>query len=244
MENGGWRKRATLHPPSAIFHPRLFSLRAGLHAWRGCVYLFASVMSPRLILPHAILFDMDGTLTRPLLDFPRIKAEMGIGTRPILEALAELSPEQRAAAQTILERHEEHASAQSTLNPGCVELLDWLAQQRIKTALVTRNSRRSVRTVLERHGLRIDVLITRDDALPKPDPAPLRLACARLEVSESHAWMVGDGIYDIEAGVAAGIPTVWISHGRDRLFAAAPWRQVVDLPALLAMLQDARPPIH
>ena len=40
--------------------------------------------------PKAILFDMDGTLTAPMLDFPRIKAEMGIGERPILEALAEL----------------------------------------------------------------------------------------------------------------------------------------------------------
>ena len=44
-----------------------------------------------LILPRAVLFDMDGTLTEPMLDFPRIKAEMGIGDRPILEALAEMS---------------------------------------------------------------------------------------------------------------------------------------------------------
>lgn len=42
--------------------------------------------------PRVILFDMDGTLTEPLLDFPRIKADMGIGNRPILEALAEMTP--------------------------------------------------------------------------------------------------------------------------------------------------------
>jgi HAD superfamily hydrolase (TIGR01509 family) len=195
------------------------------------------VISPSLILPRAILFDMDGTLTRPLLDFPRIKAEMGIGDRPILEALAELDSDRRAAAQSILNRHEEEASAKSTLNPGCAELLDWLRHRRIKVALVTRNSRRSVRTVLERHGLRIDVLVTREDAPPKPDPAPLRLACARLKVNESDAWMVGDGLYDIEAGVAAGMATVWVSHGRVRSFSASPWREVIDLPALLAMLQ-------
>jgi HAD superfamily hydrolase (TIGR01509 family) len=210
-----------------------------LQAADESAYLPSSVISPSLILPRAILFDMDGTLTRPLLDFPQIKAEMGIGNRPILEALAELDPARRAAAQSILHRHEEEASANSTLNPGCAELLEWLNRHRIQVALVTRNSRRSVRTVLERHGLRIDVLITRDDALPKPDPAPLRLACARLDVNQAEAWMVGDGVYDIQAGVAAGIATVWVSHGRVRSFDAVPWREVIDLPALLAMLQGS-----
>ena len=42
-------------------------------------------MKDPIRLPRAMLFDMDGTLTRPLLDFPRIKAEMGIGERPILD---------------------------------------------------------------------------------------------------------------------------------------------------------------
>ncbi len=31
-----------------------------------------------MIFPGGILFDMDGTLTEPLLDFPKIKSEMGI----------------------------------------------------------------------------------------------------------------------------------------------------------------------
>ncbi len=43
-----------------------------------------------LILPRAMLFDMDGTLTAPFLDFDRIKSEMGIGNQPILEAIAKL----------------------------------------------------------------------------------------------------------------------------------------------------------
>ena len=45
-----------------------------------------------MTVPRAVLFDMDGTLTEPMLDFPRSKAEMGIGQRPILEALAEVHP--------------------------------------------------------------------------------------------------------------------------------------------------------
>jgi phosphoglycolate phosphatase-like HAD superfamily hydrolase len=49
--------------------------------------------------------------------------------------------------------------------------------------------------------------------------------------------MVGDGQYDVEAGSAAGVPSVWVSHGSDRPFEIEPWRAVRDLPALRAMLQ-------
>ena len=77
------------------------------------------------LAPTAVLLDMDGTLTEPMLDFPRIKADMGIGDRPILEALAELDAAARSAAEAALLRHEDRAAENSTLNPGCRELLDW-----------------------------------------------------------------------------------------------------------------------
>ena len=41
--------------------------------------------------------------------------------------------------------------------------------------------------------------------------------------------------------LAAGIRTVWISHGRARDFAADPWRTVPGLEELLALLQQCRP---
>jgi HAD superfamily hydrolase (TIGR01509 family) len=183
---------------------------------------------------------MDGTLTEPMLDFPLIKAELGIGDRPILEALAELTGPARAAAEAVLHRHEEIAATGSTLNPGCRELLDWIEARGIRTALITRNSATSVRTVLERHGLRINLILTRGDTKPKPDPAALHLACRRLEVAEADTWMVGDGQYDVEAGNAAAIRTVWLSHNRARPFAAEPWAVVPDLHGLAAMLQACR----
>ena len=188
-------------------------------------------------LPKAIFFDMDGTLTRPMLDFPKIKAEMGIAQRPILEALAEMSSSERQTAEAVLHRHEEEAAANSTLNPGCKELLNWLDRHRIGVAVITRNSRRSVHTVCERHGLKFEVLITREDGKFKPDPAPLLEACRRLRVATMDVWMVGDGQYDVEAGLAAGIETVWVSHGRIKPFAAEPQRVVHDLQELTAVLE-------
>ncbi len=193
-----------------------------------------------LIVPRALLFDMDGTLTAPMLDFPRIKAEMGIDDRPILEALAELPAEARQRAQEVLHRHEEEAATASTLNEGCEPLLGLARSLSLRTALITRNSRRSVTTVLRRHGLRFDVLITREDGKFKPDPTPLLSACRQLSVDPSEAWMIGDGQYDVEAGLAAGIRTVWVSHGRQRAFGASPWKTVTDLGELTRLLAECQ----
>jgi HAD superfamily hydrolase (TIGR01549 family) len=189
-------------------------------------------------LPRAVLFDMDGTLTEPLLDFTLIKREMGIGDVPILEALARLPEPARAEAVAVLMRHEDHAAENSTLNPGCTELLRWLDEAAVRVALVTRNSRRSVEVVMRRHALPFDVLVTRDDCVYKPSPDPLLLACRRLEVGPPDAWMVGDGSHDVQAGIAASIRTVWVSHGRQRDFPEEPWRVVRDLVELLGLLQS------
>jgi len=195
-----------------------------------------------VILPRAVLFDMDGTLTAPMLDFPLIKREMGIGSRPILEALAAMEAAERVAAEAVLLRHEERAAAESALNAGCHELLQWLHTRDVRTALITRNSRLSVNTVLARHGLSMNVVVAREDAPPKPDPEPLRLACRSLGVREDETWMVGDGQYDVEAGIAAGIKTVWVSHGRERPFPARPWRTVASLCDVADLLAQAGPP--
>ena len=191
-----------------------------------------------LCRPAAILFDMDGTLTIPRLDFPRIKAEMGIGDQPILESLVLMPPVRRVAAELILHRHEDEAAAHGELAPGCRELLAWIGGQGIGVALVTRNRRQSVETFLHRHPLPIEVLITREDGPHKPDPASLLLACRRLCVSSASAWMVGDGSFDIEAAIAAGMPSIWVSLGRERGFSAEPTRTIESLAELQALLMS------
>ncbi len=188
-----------------------------------------------ITMPRALLFDMDGTLTQPYFDFEAIRREIGVDG-PILEALAKMSSEQRTAAELILHRHEEQAAAESALNHGCDRLIDWIRQRKLRTALITRNRRINVETVLRRHGLEFDVLITREDGQFKPSPEPLHLACQKLGVKESEAWMIGDAVYDVLAGQAAGAKTVWISHGQPRTFEPEPWRTAADLGELLNLL--------
>jgi phosphoglycolate phosphatase-like HAD superfamily hydrolase len=183
---------------------------------------------------------MDGTLTEPMLDFPRIKSDMGIGDGPILESLVLLDDARRRQAESILLRHEDLAAEKSTLNPGCRDLLDWLAAEKIPVALVTRNCRQCADTVIRRHGLQIPIRITRNDGLFKPSPAPLHLACRQLGVESADAWMVGDGQYDVEAAAAAGIRSVWISHDKPRHFDAEPWMTVPNLTELCEILKRNR----
>ena len=135
-------------------------------------------------LPRALLFDMDGTLLAPDLDYPRIKAEMGIGPGPILESLAELDDTRRRQAEAVLHRIEEASAQNSRLNDGCLDLLAWLAANGLTTALITRNSRLSAQTVFRLHQLSMDVVITREDGPFKPSPIPLEIACRRLGVKQ------------------------------------------------------------
>jgi len=192
-----------------------------------------------LMLPKALLFDMDGTLTRPILDFPRIKRDIGIREdEAILEAMAKMSPQEFAAATVILDDHEARAADQSTLNNGCEALLKWIKSTNIGIALVTRNSRASVDTVLGKHDLKIDVVVTREDGDCKPAPDPVYLACERLDCGIDDAWMIGDGHHDIEAAAAAKMRSVWISHGEERRFNVVPIHTFNDLPELHAFLRS------
>jgi len=193
--------------------------------------------TPKAILPKAILFDMDGTLTRPNLDFDAIRADVGV-VGPILEAIDLLSADQQQIAHKKLLFHERLGAQTSELNDGCVELLRWVESVGIRTALVTRNTPESVETILRKFGLNFDVRITRDDKPYKPQPEPAWLACSRLGIDPTHAWFVGDGCHDIECAVAADIASVWISHGQPCSFDARPTVTVRDLLELHELLRQ------
>jgi HAD superfamily hydrolase (TIGR01549 family) len=186
----------------------------------------------------AVIFDMDGTITRPTLDFPRIRAEIGL-PEPLLEHMLALPPgPDRDRAFAILERYEEEAARISELNDGALELIAELGRKGIPSALVTRNSRTSVERVLEKHQLEFGIVVTRDDAPAKPRPEPLWLICERLGAPPSRALMVGDFKLDVLAGRNAGTRTALLTNGRQASFLPeAPPDHVVDrLPELLGVL--------
>ena len=162
---------------------------------------------------RAVLFDMDGTLTRPTLDFPAIRSEIGL-PEPLLESmLAMAAGAERDRAFAILERHEDRAAEISELNDGVHDVLEFLNGRKVPSALVTRNSRVSAHRVIEKHRLGFEVVMTRDDAPAKPRPEPLWIICERLGVAPAEALMVGDFRLDILAGRNAGTRTALLTNG-------------------------------
>jgi len=158
--------------------------------------------------PRAVLFDMDGTLTRPNHDFAAIKAEMGLARDVAileeLERLGERDPARAASLTRILERHERDAAETARARDGAASVVADLHRRGLLTAVITRNTRLFAEITLQRIGMTFDVVICREDAAPKPSAEPLRLACRRLGTTPASSWMVGDYLYDIEAGQAAG----------------------------------------
>lgn len=163
---------------------------------------------------RAVIFDMDGTLTRPTLDFAAIRAAIGIPD-PLLENMLALpAGADRERAFAILDRFEEEAAEASELNDDARSVLEFLSSRSVPAALVTRNSRRSTDRVLRKHALAFEVVVTREDAPAKPRPEPLWLICEKLSVEPPHALMVGDYKFDISAGRNAGTRTALLTNGR------------------------------
>ncbi len=181
---------------------------------------------------------MDGTLTRPTLDFDAIRRDMNLPPgRPILEALDALSPAERVEAEAVLDRHEASDAEQSQLDPACQDLLARLGELALPFAVVTRNSRRVVETVWRVHDLPPCPTIARDDGLPfKPDPTPLHVAADRIGRKASDCLMVGDSVFDVQAGNAAGAGSIWISHGRPRDFVAEPTHVIARLGDVMTLI--------
>jgi HAD superfamily hydrolase (TIGR01509 family) len=162
--------------------------------------------------PRAVIFDLDGTLTEPLLDFELMRAEIGLLPKlPILEQLEGADAATRARADAILRRHEREAIARATLADGCVELLARLGALAIPTAILTRNVREVVDTFARTFGFSFAAVYTREDGPPKPSPAGVLALCEQMRAAPAETLVVGDYKFDILAGRRAGCPTALVT---------------------------------
>lgn len=162
-------------------------------------------------MPRAVIFDMDGTLTEPLLDFDRIRSELGLPRGvPVLEAMESFDQPRRRSAEEVLRRHELDAIHQATLADGCAELLARLDHHGVPYAILTRSIREAVELLAARFGLRFAAVHTREDGAPKPSPEGVRVLCRALGVRPAETLAVGDYKYDIIAGRRAGCRTALV----------------------------------
>jgi HAD superfamily hydrolase (TIGR01509 family) len=191
----------------------------------------------RLPKPHAVLFDLDGTLvdtvaTRiaawedafaaagipvgratlpPLIgvDGKRLAREVAaLAGRPIDEARAEEIDRDSG------ERYEVLNQAPRPL-PGVTRLIELLEARSITWAIATSSRKEQVRTSVAAIGLDREPTIIDASHVEhaKPEPDLLLLAAKQLGVDPAGCWYIGDSTWDMVSAVAAGMIAIGVTTG-------------------------------
>ena len=162
----------------------------------------------------AVIFDLDGTITQPYFDFDAIRKEMGLDkdSGPIWEAMAQMTPERRRRVEKILHYHEEKAVKESELNAGAKRTLSALRKAGIYVGILTRNRRANALAVAEKHCLKFDAVVGREDGPVKPDAFGVLEICRRFGVRPEETLLVGDYLFDLQCAKAAGAGAVLLKN--------------------------------
>lgn len=191
---------------------------------------------PRLSLPRAILFDLDGTLADTAPDLAgavnRLRSERGLATTPyeklrpfasagargLIGAAFGLKPGDEGYEElrvAFLDNYERAMAVESRLFDGVVTVLQSLQEMELQWGIVTNKAARFTDQLVPQIGLEHAGCVVSGDTTPhpKPHPAPLLEAARRLDLEPRDCWYVGDDLRDIQAGQAAGMPTIAAAWG-------------------------------
>jgi phosphoglycolate phosphatase len=194
----------------------------------------------------AILFDFDGTLAIPNLDFADMRRQLNAFTAAHGVEVDDLAHLDMLAlmdtamawlnrrggehgnayyrqADSLLQDIEIASAQRGALLPGILELLDALRLRDISIGIVTRNCEPAVRIIFPDVDAYCRALYAREHVEQvKPHPAHLQAALSHLGVASDRALMVGDGAMDMEAGKRLGLFAIGVLSGetpRERLLA-------------------------
>lgn len=166
------------------------------------------------------IFDLDGTLTKPVHDFDLIRSKLGlpagVGT---IEGLQAVPERQRGELMEQLSQIGWEYALLSEIQPGARAFLDELAADGCRLGVVTRNNRPNLDESLRRIDcldlFPDEVRFSRDDPPAKPAPDALLRLLKLWQAPPEQAVMVGDAIYDLQAGRAAGTATLYLDPDGD-----------------------------
>ncbi|XP_047168763.1 haloacid dehalogenase-like hydrolase domain-containing protein At2g33255 [Vigna umbellata] len=166
---------------------------------------------------RGVVFDMDGTLTVPVIDFPamyravlgdaeylRLKAENPSGI-DILGHIETWPPHEKHKAYDAIAEVERQGLERLQIMPGASELCAILDSKKIRRGLITRNMKSAVDLFHERFGITFFPALSREFLPYKPDPAPLLHICSLWDVQPNEVIMIGDSLKDdVACGKRAG----------------------------------------
>lgn len=161
------------------------------------------------------IFDLDGTLTVSAHDFEHIRRELGLAPEtPILEALHAMPAAEAAPLWEQLNELEFYYAGKASVMQGAEDLLQKLHQNGRQLAILTRNTMPVVRHTLQacrlEHFFPVEHILDRDACIPKPSPDGVRWLLDFWHAEADDSVMVGDYLYDLEAGKAANVATIHV----------------------------------
>ena len=187
------------------------------------------------------IFDLDGTLTLPVHDFDVIRQELNIpDVSDILDHFNTLPLHEATRQMERLEAIEWELATRANAAPGVSDLLALLAQRGVSLGILTRNNREIALKTLETIGagryFDSAHILGRCQVPPKPDPAGIIHLLDQWGGTAADAVMVGDYLFDLQAGRAAGAMTVHVGRPDGQLWPEVSDVMVEDLIQLAEML--------
>ena len=166
----------------------------------------------------------------------------GVGT-PLRDQMVGFAEGDEALADQLLRTYREHNVAVHDANvrafPGTREALERLRAAGIPMGVVTSKRHALAQRGLDMSGIAafFDLLIAPDDwPEHKPAPGPILRACELMGLDPARCLYVGDSPFDIQAGNAAGCPTVAALWGMFPSEALAAERPAMACPSLTELV--------
>lgn len=170
----------------------------------------------RILARRCWIFDLDGTLTLPVHDFPAIRVALGMteGDTDILRFLSSLPPDEAATGHARLTEIEYELAERTAAAPGAGRLLEQLFRRGARVGILTRNTREIALHTLGQIGLKgyftSDDILGRHEAAPKPHPEGIEKLLSAWGNVPDETVMVGDYLFDLQVGRAAGTATIHV----------------------------------
>lgn len=191
------------------------------------------------------VFDLDGTLTVAVHDFAAIRRELSVpDSSDILAHLASLPEHQSRPLHVRLQEIELELAGITEAADGARELVDHLCANGAHLGVLTRNTRDNALRTLDLVGLggyfEPQFVLGRDEALPKPDPDGICRLAALWDIRPEKTVMVGDYLFDLQAGRSAGALTVHVDTSRSFRWPELADVSVGTLGELVQWMDDCR----
>lgn len=185
----------------------------------------------------AVLFDLDGTLIDsapdlgaaadkmrtdrglPSLPYELYRPMAGAGARGMLGVAFGMKPDHPDFAEMreeFFRNYERCMTERTYVFEGVTQLIASLVQHDVAWGVVTNKSMRFAAPLTKGMPLFASArAVVGGDSTPhpKPHPAPLLEAARQVGVKPIECIYVGDDVRDVQAGRAAGMPTVAATYG-------------------------------